>query len=133
MYTCVNMCTWMYIYIYICIYITIYICMDLGVVRPCRGQRKSFAQSEPDCVGGRWVLPRLPWEVSSRTSHGSAQELPNFHWPSQALTLPKKYVDFRSLFLRQQIPQKSFVCRGEFEAIPPFHILNGPWCPRIEP
>ena len=28
-----------------------------GVVKPCRGQGTSRAQSEPDCAGGSWVLP----------------------------------------------------------------------------
>ena len=57
-----------------------------GVVRPCRGQRASLAQSKPDCqwkVGTPWALP---WE---RTFHGSVCEVRSFHWHSQALTARK--------------------------------------------
>ena len=39
-------------------YIYIYAGMPFqGIVRPCRGQVTSQANSEPDCAGGSWVLP----------------------------------------------------------------------------
>ena len=113
-------------YMYMCIYIYMYTYRHAfqGVVKPCRGQGTSWAQSEPDCAGGSRVLPGrcrgksqvgLPMAAPGKVGH--------FHRHSQALTVPKKYVDFRGLFLKFQNKnshKNSFVCSGEFEVIQPF-------------
>ena len=57
----------MYIYIDIYMHVYMYIRSHVfqGVVRPCRWQRTTLAQSQPGCATGRWLLP---WRC-----HGKSQ------------------------------------------------------------
>ena len=65
LFICIYMfCIYALLYIHICIYTYIHMYIDMyvyrhtfqGVVRPCRGQRTSPAQSDTDSASGGWVL-----------------------------------------------------------------------------
>ena len=110
-----------------CVYMCIHRHTFQRVVRPCRGQRTSPAQSESPTVpveGGHF--PGV--DVGSPKS-----DLPWRRLRSTNLPLAQSGSDCAGEVLCPRRAVKSVACRSKLVGIRPLQISNAAWCPRIVP